>query len=418
MPPHVCPEYYPYMLKRISISDLRVGMYIHELGGAWLDHPFWRSSFKLEDRAALQKIVSSGIREAWIDTDKGLDVQGGTTEAEAAAEVERDLKESLDEPAAIRRRSTEEEVADAAELCTRAVAEVGKLFSEARLGRAIQPQTLMPVAQQIAESVERNPSVLAALLRLRRQDNYTYMHSVAVGALMVGLGHQLGMKSDELKELGLAGLLHDIGKVGIELELLNKKGRLSEQEYDHLRKHAPLGHQLLIRGHASDIALEVAHHHHERADGSGYPDQLIGDTISIYARMAAICDVYDATTSDRPYKPAWTPAYALRKMAEWSRTQYDMRVFHAFVRTVGIYPVGTLVRLKSDRLGVVIDQHETALLTPRVKVFYVIGKGQHLPTEIIDLADGADEIVSHEDPAAWGITDLSRQWSGLSRPLF
>jgi HD-GYP domain-containing protein (c-di-GMP phosphodiesterase class II) len=405
------------MLKRISVADLRVGMYLQELSGAWLDHPFWRSSFKIEDTQMLQKIHASGIREAWIDTGKGLDIAGGISEAEADVEIELDLQASAAEPAPPTRSSTEEEVARAREICTQAVAEVGKLFNEARMGKAIQPDSLMPVATHIAASVERNPGVLTALMRLRQQDNYTYMHSVSVGALMVGLGRQLGLPSDQLPELGLAGLLHDIGKVEIELDLLNKKGRLTEAEYDRLREHAPSGHRLLLEGQASEIALEVARHHHERADGSGYPDRLASDTISLYARMAAVCDVYDATTSNRPYKDPWQPAHALRKMAEWSRSQYDTRVFHAFVRTIGIYPIGTLVRLKSGYLGVVMDQNEAALLTPRVKVFYAIDRGHRIPEKVVDLASEGDEILSHEDPDGWGIVDLHTLWSGLNKPL-
>lgn len=406
------------MLKRIPVADLRVGMYLQELSGAWLDHPFWRSSFKIEDVRTIEKIRASGIREAWIDTGKGLDVAGGVTEAEATAEVEHDLQASIAEPVPPSRVSTEEEIARAREMCILAVAEVGNLFQEARMGKAIQPETLLPVATQIAASVERNPGVFSALLRLRKQDTYTYMHSVSVGALMVGLGRQLGLPSGQLPELGLAGLLHDIGKVGVELELLNKKGRLSEEEFNRLREHAPYGHRLLLKGNASEIALEVARHHHERADGSGYPDRIAGETISLPARMAAVCDVYDATTSDRPYKDAWQPAHALRKMAEWSRSQYDVRVFHAFVRTVGIYPIGTLVRLKSGYLGVVMDQNEKALLAPRVKVFYAVDRGQRIPERIVDLAADGDEILSHEDPDVWGIVDLHQLWSGLNKPLF
>ena len=406
------------MLKRISVSDLRVGMYLHELGGAWLDHPFWRASFKIEDTQSLQKIRASGICEAWIDTAKGLDVVGGVTEAEAAAEVELDLQLGATSVAPPQRKATEAEVAKAAEVCTRAVAEVGSIFHEARMGKAIHAETLLPVANQIAASVERNPGVLSALLRLRRQDTYTYMHSVSVGALMVGLGRQLSLEAGLLPELGLAGLLHDIGKVGVELELLNKKGRLTDEEFDRLREHAPYGHRLLVKGKASEIALNVARHHHERADGSGYPDRLAGAGIDLHARMAAVCDVYDATTSNRPYKDAWPPAYALRKMAEWSRSQYDTSVFHAFVRTVGIYPVGTLVRLKSGYLGVVVDQNENALLTPRVKVFFAIAKEHRVPVKVVDLAEDGDEILSHEDPAIWGIEDLHTLWSGLDRPLF
>jgi HD-GYP domain-containing protein (c-di-GMP phosphodiesterase class II) len=406
------------MLKRIPVGDLCLGMYVHELGEAWLDHPFWRTSFKIEDNQTIQKIQASGVHEAWIDTSKGLDVVGGITEEQADAEVERELQSSITEPAPPQRQSAEAEIAKAREVCARAVQEVGKVFQEARMGKAIQTEAIMPVATEIAASVERNPGVLSALLRLRHQDTYTYMHSVSVGALMVGLGRQLGMASSQLPELGLAGLLHDIGKVGIELELLNKKGRLSDEEFARLRNHAPYGHRLLVKGNASEIALQVTRHHHERADGSGYPDGLGGEAISLPARMAAVCDVYDATTSNRPYKDAWQPAFALRKMAEWSHNQYDLRVFHAFVRTVGIYPIGTLVRLKSGYLGIVVDQSDTALLTPHVKVFYAIEHGRRIPAKVIDLGREGDEILSHEDPNVWGIQELHQLWSGLDQPLF
>lgn len=405
------------MLKRVLVRDLKVGMYVHELCGAWLDHPFWRSSFPIDDAEVLRKLIASGIPEAWIDTARGADLAGGTTVEEVRAEVEHELQESIEEPVPVPRLDTEKELLRAREVCTRAVREVGMLFQEARLGKAIQAEALMPVANEVAASVERNPGVLAALLRLRHQDSYTYMHSVSVAALMVGLGRQLGVNAAERAELGLAGLLHDIGKVGIELELLNKKDRLSDDEFDRLRSHADYGHRLLIKGNANAAALTVARHHHERTDGSGYPDQLAGEAIPLYARMAAVCDVYDATTSNRPYKDAWPPAYALRKMAEWSHNQYDVRVFHAFVRTVGIYPIGTLVRLKSGHLGVVVDQNEAALLLPRVKVFFAIERNQRVPTTVVDLAQGDDEIVCHEDPDVWGIQDLHALWSGFSRPL-
>lgn len=407
------------MLKRIPIDDLRVGMYLQELGGAWLDHPFWRNSFKVEDASTLEKLRTSGIHEVWIDTEKGVDIAGGVTEAEAVAEVELDLQRSAAAPAptSAPHIETEEEIPRVREICMRAVAEVGNLFREARLGKALEPQTLLPVATRIAASVERNPGVMAALLRLRRKDTYTYMHSVSVGALMVGLARQLGLDSTLLPDLGLAGLLHDIGKVSIAPELLNKQGRLTDQEQTILRGHAASGHRMLVDGHASDIALLVARHHHERADGSGYPDGLVGDGISLYARMAAICDVYDATTSDRPYKEAWQPAHTLRKMAEWSRSQYDTQIFHAFVRTVGIYPIGTLVRLKSGFLGVVADQNEAALLKPRVKIFFAIERGYRIPPKLVDLMREDDEILSHEDPDVWGIVDLHTLWSGLNKPL-
>lgn len=407
------------MLKRIPIASLRVGMFVQELGGPWLDHPSWRDSFKIENEQDLSRVRASGIHEAWIDTERGLDLAGGLTQEESNAEVERDLIRSARPPSGSERIEMAAEVARAAKISATSCKAVAALFQEARMGKAIHVETVLPVVDDIAGSVRRNPGVLIALTRLRRQDNYTYLHSVSVCALMVALANQLGLDGDHVHEAGLAGLLHDIGKVHIPLELLNKKGTLSDEEFADLRRHPAKGHEMLQSGGgAGDAVLDVSLHHHERVDGTGYPHQLAGDAISVFARMAAVCDVYDATTSNRPYKAAWQPAHALRKMTEWSAGHFDTRVFHAFVRTVGIYPIGTLVRLKSERLGVVVDQSNGSLLTPRVKVFFSIDANRRLPPKVIDLssADGKDEIVSHEDPAAWQIDDLAALWSGIGPP--
>jgi HD-GYP domain-containing protein (c-di-GMP phosphodiesterase class II) len=407
------------MLKRIGVQELQVGMYIHELGSAWLDHPFWRSSFKIENDRDLERIRTSGIHEAWIDTERGLDTPGGVTQAELEAEVERDLLDTAAEPVRPCRIVAEEEIGRAVKISAASCEAITALFQEARMGRAIQAETVMPVVDEIADSVLRNPSVLTALNRLRRQDNYTYLHSISVCALMVALGNQIGLEIGQCREAGLAGLLHDIGKVHIDLDLLNKKERLSDGEIAQLRRHATMGHELLAQDDsASAVVLDVCLHHHERLDGSGYPEGLSGEGISLFARMAAVSDVYDATTSNRPYKDAWQPALALRKMTEWSGCGYfDRRVFHAFVRTVGIYPIGTLVRLKSNKLAVVIDQSADSLLRPRVKIFFSITADRRLPPQMVDLSrpGSNDEIVSHEDPAAWGIDDLDFLWSGVDR---
>ncbi|MDC6684580.1 HD-GYP domain-containing protein, partial [Leclercia adecarboxylata] len=158
------------------------------------------------------------------------------------------------------------------------------------------------------------------------------------------------------RDAGLAGLLHDIGKIAIPPEVLNKPGALTDAEFRHVIVHPQAGHDILT-GDSSmrDIALDVFLHHHERMDGTGYPHKLAGEGISLFARMGAICDVYDAVTSDRPYKKAWEAAYAVQRMVEWRGNHFDPMVFNAFVKSVGIYPVGSLVRLRSGRLAVVMQ---------------------------------------------------------------
>ena len=196
---------------------------------------------------------------------------------------------------------------------------------------------------------------------------------------------------------------------------LNMPGKLTDSEFDTMREQPEAGASLLIDSQqVSALVLDVCLYHHEKVDGSGYPHGLAGEQISLLARMAAVCDVYDAVTSARPYKAGWEPAESIRKMAGW-KGHFDERVFQAFVRTVGIYPTGSLVRLQSGRLGVVLEQHEQSLLTPMVKVFFSAKSKQPIPQEVIDLSKlvGRERIVGRESAADWGFRNLDELWTGL-----
>jgi HD-GYP domain-containing protein (c-di-GMP phosphodiesterase class II) len=304
-----------------------------------------------------------------------------------------------------------EEMHRAARIIDKAGVAVQAMFADARMGRIIEARDALPLVEAISGSVDRHPSALVSLARLKTKDRYTFLHSVAVCALMVSLGRQLGLSDDEVRDAGLAGLLHDIGKIAIPPEVLNKPGALTADEFRHVVAHPQAGYDVLV-GDASisEIALDVCLHHHERMDGTGYPHKLAGEGISLFARMGAICDVYDAVTSDRPYKKAWEAAYAVQRMVEWRGNHFDPGVFNAFVKSVGIYPVGSLVRLRSGRLAVVMQHAPGALLTPTVKVFFSISSGTRIAPEVIDLAQTGDQIVSREEPRDWGLTDLNELW--------
>jgi HD-GYP domain-containing protein (c-di-GMP phosphodiesterase class II) len=202
----------------------------------------------------------------------------------------------------------------------------------------------------------------------------------------------------------------------IPLSILDKPGKLTEAEFETMKSHPVEGHRMLLGGTGiGEVALDVCLHHHEKMDGSGYPHGLGGGEISQYARMGAVCDVYDAITSNRPYKNGWEPAESIRKMAEWSKGHFDPRIFEAFVRSIGIYPIGSLVRLASDHLGVVVEQTEQSLLTPIVMVFFSIKSDARIAPELLDLSKPGckDRIVSHEDPVKWDIKDTQALWSGM-----
>lgn len=400
------------MLKKINVKDVKLGMYLEEICGSWMDHPFWKKSFKLVDPKDLKTLTDCDIREVWIDTEKGLDIDSvihAQSEEEANQKINATLLQAAQPLAKTNARtSLHEELEQARKIHGKAKQAVTAMFQEARMGQALQLDEISALVDDISLSVTRNPEAFLSISRLKTKDNYTYLHSVAVCALMIALGKQLKLDEALLKDLGMAGLLHDVGKMMIPDVVLNKPGRLSDEEFAIVKSHPQRGWEIL-RGSEGvcPIAFDVCLHHHERVDGAGYPDKLSGDNLSLYARMGAVCDVYDAITSNRCYKLAWEPAEALRKMAEWQEGHFDHTVFHAFVKTIGIYPSGTLVKLKSTRLAVVLEQSEKNLLTPIVKVFFSTKSNTPIPPEILELAQSSDSILNAEDPQKWGF-DLKK----------
>jgi HD-GYP domain-containing protein (c-di-GMP phosphodiesterase class II) len=304
------------------------------------------------------------------------------------------------------------EVQRARAVLSRGKTAVASMFNEARMGKAIRVGAAEPLVDEISNSIERNPEAFLNLARLKDIDNYTYMHSVAVSGLMIALGKQLGLAGCELKDAGIAGLMHDVGKALIPNEILNKPGKLTEDEFEIIKTHPHKGYEILKDAEgANEGAIDVCLHHHERVDGTGYPDRISGDSPSLLARMCAVCDVYDALTSNRCYKSGWEPAETIRKMAEWRGGHFDERIFLAFVKTIGIYPSGTLVRLKSGKLAIVIEQTDKSLLTPLVKAFFSTKSNEPIMPEMINLSRSQESIASAEDPAKWGF-DL-KQISGF-----
>ncbi|HVW68503.1 MAG TPA: HD-GYP domain-containing protein [Steroidobacteraceae bacterium] len=396
------------VLKKIPVNQLTVGMFVHGFEESWLKHPFWRNKFLIKDNSVLCEIQASGVRFCLIDVAQGADV-APPKPAEAAPP-------RADKPAEARRQRVElsDELQEAARLRERSAQAMRHMFSEARLGKAIEPGVCVSLVDDVVESINRHPDALLSLARLKTADEYTYMHSVAVCALMVSLGLQLGLDDGQCREAGMAGMLHDLGKAAMPQDVLNKPGKLTPEEYEIIKQHTVRGYEMLLgTADVSDGVKDVAHHHHERIDGTGYPDGLAGDKISLLARMGAVCDVYDAVTSDRPYKAGWDPSQALAQMATW-KGHFDTAIFQSFVKSVGIYPTGSLVRMRSGRLAVVLDQNPASLTKPRVKLFFSTKAGLPLKPQIIDLAaaHATDQIEAREDPEKWNFPYLNELWDG------
>ncbi|WP_338760115.1 HD-GYP domain-containing protein [Massilia sp. METH4] len=400
------------MLKKITPEQVRKGMYVHKVGASWLDSPFWQNAFPVDSADVMAKMRAARIREIWIDTARGLDV------AEPAEPVAPARPAAPEAPAPFRFApvqcvSTRDEMQRATKVIMRGKDAMMTMFNEARMGRLGDVAAAVTLVEDVAASVMRNQGALINLVRLKQADDYTYLHSVAVCAMMIALARQLGLPDAEVRDCGLAGLLHDLGKVAVPAAILNKPGRLTDEEFEQVKRHPVAGFEALAGWpDVPAIARDVCLHHHERFDGRGYPHRLGGQQISVHARMGAVCDVYDAITSNRPYKAGWCPAESLRRMAEWTKEgQFDPMVFAAFVKCMGIYPVGTLLRLKSSRLGVVVDNSKS-LLKPIVKVFYSARSMGYIPPEEVDLSlpGLGEEIAAREEAGKWGFGDTSRYW--------
>jgi len=297
-----------------------------------------------------------------------------------------------------------EELGRAREIHGQTQRAVRNVMRDVRLGKAISLDNVEPVVDAVTGSILRNASALLGMVGLKNKDDYTFLHSVSVGTLLIAFGRTLGMPEGQLRELGLGGLLHDVGKMKVPDSILNKPGRLTEEEFAVIKQHPGDGHAILLQTEGiGDIPLSITRHHHERIDGSGYPDGLAADGIGQFAKMAAIVDVYDAITADRCYHKAMPATEALRKMWEWSANHFDRTLLQAFMKCVGIYPVGTLVKLESGLIGVVVDQNAQSLLTPKVKAVFHSTSMRSITPSVIDLAKGNDKILSTEPADRWPV---------------
>lgn len=408
-------------------------MFIHAFEGSWFDHPFWRRYFRVETPEQLERIRNSGIDGIVIDDERGV----GPTETGETAPVEdkprqerllasgrprRDAVAARPAPAfappSPEDRAAPRRRAGYAGECRRAQRVIGRtreavvdMFGAARLGRAVEVKRMVKLASAIGASIERDARALINLVRLKEKDEYTYLHSVAVCALMINFARHLELDPQEVEDMGVAGLLHDVGKVAVSDAILNKPGALSKGEMHMVRSHPVAGHRLLESSPGTPaLALELCLRHHEKIDGTGYPGGLRGEELSLAARMGAICDVYDAVTSNRPYKRAWTPCEALAEMKKW-KGHFDPALLDRFADSLGIYAAGTLVRLTTGELGVVVGSAGEADADVVVRAFFDCEMLNEI--EPIDrvIAPSAEHprIIGRDSPSFWRFHD----WDAL-----
>ena len=384
------------MIKQITLDELRPGMFIHKLEVWWIKDKRLRNQMLVTDPRQIAMLRNEGIQQIWIDLNKSVQVPTAPSRARKP----------------IPRTPFFQELDQAQQIFQQGKPQVMALFSEARLGHSLNLANTLDLVDEIAGSIRREPTALLSVARMKNHDDYTWLHSMAVCGLMISLGRQLGLDEKQVRRVGMGGLLHDVGKAAVPLEILNKPGKLTDEEFEVMRQHPVVGAQMLMEADADDDLLDIALHHHEKYDGSGYPHRLKGEAISLYSRMAAVCDVYDALTSTRVYRKGWTPAEAMHNMLSW-RGHFDSQILHIFVRAIGIYPVGSLVRLASGRVALVVKAGERSLLKPVVHAFWSLHAQRDVKPERIDLGDSfcTDSIIGAEESPLWKNADLNRVWA-------
>ena len=349
------------MLRKISIDRLKTGMVVEKMDRSWMEHPFLANKKKITSEDQIKALREYGIHEVYIDTDEGSDVEAPApppelTDLAAPLPEEIPLKEEL-QYAETTQREAQNLVQD--------------VMRDVRLGKNIESEKVGRVVGAMIDSIFRNADALSSMTRLKGYDEYTFVHSINVCVLCLTLGRRLAHPRSDLETLGIGALLHDTGKVKVSSLILNKPGRLDDEEMAEIRRHPLYSVDVLeSAGGIPNEAKQVALQHHERWNGNGYPYGLKGDEIARFGQIAAICDVYDAMTSDRCYAKGMPPYEGIRKINELAGRDFPPDVVQSFIRCMGIYPVGTVVQLDTREVGVVTAVNREKILRPRLTLLF------------------------------------------------
>ena len=359
------------MLKTIGIEELEKGMFVDSIA---MQHGNMKitSRGRVTNDKQIKSLKNQGIIALVIDLSK----QASTPSLSADTPVEKTTKVPVE-------ISFEQEIAIAAALHTKGKAIQKRMFDNVTKGLSLDLAIPEEFARKLVSSIDRNPNALLCMTKIREKDSYLLEHSLNVAILLANFANHVELSDAEIQELALSGFLHDIGKIKIPDAILHKPSRLTDQEMNIMRDHVYFGIKILSELNLPDSILRTIAEHHERLDGYGYPDGARGDEISLYGRMIAIVDTYDAITAERCYKPGVPSQKALQIILQDAPHKYDLELVKKFIKCIGVYPVGSLVRLTNEKIAMVIKQHPVHSTKPLVKVFYSVRGNHYLkPTEL------------------------------------
>ena len=435
-------------LLKIDTSDLEVGMYISELDRPWLETPFAVQGLYLKTRNDID-IISNICDYVFVDTEitrqkitskmptvsSANDIDPGRTEF-TITEINSD--DSTSRPKGIDTDSTkgsnnldglfpdkeltehtdtiiwQDETPAARKAISTLHTCLNDLLTRNEKGGPLEIVKIKQAVKPMVDSVMRNPDACIWLARMKQEDNYIYEHSLGTSIWAVTLGRQLGLPKLDLNSLAIGGLLFDIGKLRLSNDLLKANRRLTSKETKIMKRHVEIGVMLLKEsGMMNQDVIDMTAHHHERHNGTGYPEGLVGDQIPVFARIAAIVDCYDAITRDRIYAKAMAPSQAVIQLYKWKDNYFQGELIEAFIQAIGIYPAGTLVELSSGEVAIVVAESRSRRLRPQVMLLLDSDKQPLDDIEFIDLLEVTEtdkglplDIIKSLKPNAYGL-DMS-----------
>lgn len=401
------------MEEKIQVANLRTGMYVTRLDRSWLETPFQFQGFWVKGNADID-MIRRYCAEVYVDLDREPPAEEESGIYFAQTEIPPRV-EHAELPSRVLvysdNSSLEQELPDAIKTKAKLDTLVLEVMQTISHGGQLQIEKLKPALDEMVDSVARNPDAFFWLIRLRQIDAYTYEHAIDTSVLAVAFGRHLGLSRLELNDLAFGGLLFDIGKMRLPDELLSKPGNLTEEEQLSMRRHVDYSVELMLESSGiSELAIDMVRNHHERHDGSGYPRQISGTSIPVFARMLSIVDSYNAIIRMRPHRASISAHHAIRQLYKFRGVDFQPELLEQFIQCLGVYPTGTIIEVSSGEVGIVIAQNRSRRLRPRVLRVLDENKAAVARQSIINLADdlpGPDgvplEVVRAHDIGTFGI---------------
>lgn len=395
---------------KIPAGDLEIGMYVTRLDRPWLETGFLIQGFMIQSKKeidALCKECEFVFIEGTLNISRANKRSGGKASGKTKSKAKKDprFRYELPEKKAtyINKVSVDKEFDEAKITFKDARNLAHSIMDGLRIGRTLDINQARAIVSDCVESVLRNPDALLWLTQIKKRDDYTAEHCMNVCVLTATFARHLGLLESEIETVALCGLLHDVGKAKVPLEVLNKPGRLDDEELKIMNMHTVYGRDMLMSaGHKVPICIDVAYSHHERIDGSGYPRQLDHSRMPLFAKIVAITDTYDAITSNRCYENGRSSMQALKIISQCSGTQFDAELATEFIKCIGVFPPGTIVEMKTGEVGIVIATDEESRLRPKVILLLDENKKKRNNEKVVDLrkldldAEGLPYVIARE----------------------